>query len=548
MSRYFIYCRKSSESEDRQILSIESQRAELERFAKQRGLQVSDVLLESKSAKAPGRPVFGQLLRRLERREAQGVLCWKLDRLARNAIDGGALIWAMKQHGLEILTPTQTFRPQDDNTILLYIEFGMAEKYIDDLSRNVKRGNRAKLERGGWPGRAPEGYVNDRLNKTLEADATRFTLLRRAWDHLLTGRYSIRQIWTTLNHDWGYRTSNRRPLALNSLYKIFTNPFYYGVMERKEGTFPGAHRPIIQEAEFWRAQAILGKRGRPHPKKYFFPYSGLIRCGECGCSITAEAKVNRYGSPYTYYHCTRKRPCHQRAIEVRALEKQFATYLERLAMPPAFLDWAFAQLETVHTRDEVHRQAVEESLHQAIASTQAQLARLRSMRTRELITEEEFVEDRRELMKQLADLSDKIAPTSGADAPERDLATFAALTLAARAYEWFREGDPDTKRSLMSILGSNLSLKDKRLTIEAAEPFSRLTDKPATEPQRIAWDRTLTNLGAMRLSREISAQKLTWCALVDGVRTFFDGSERTERLTASVLDLLRRQEILQNTA
>src|SRR5262249_4804084 len=151
MSRYFIYCRKSTESEDRQVLSIDAQRDELLRLAEHRNLVIAEILTEAKSAKAPGRPVFSTMIERLKGGEAQGVICWKPDRLARNPLDGGLLLWTMKTHGVEILTPSQSFRQGDDNKILLHIEFGMAEKYIDDLSKNVRRGNRAKIEHGGWP-------------------------------------------------------------------------------------------------------------------------------------------------------------------------------------------------------------------------------------------------------------------------------------------------------------------------------------------------------------------------------------------------------------
>ncbi len=159
MPGYFIYCRKSSEAEDRQVLSIESQTRELEEIAAKLNLPVLEILSESKSAKEPGRPVFNAMMQRLYRGEAAGIICWKLDRLARNPVDGGSIIWAIKQHGIKVVTPAQSYAHQDDNIILMYIEFGMAQKYVDDLSKNVKRGLKTKIEKGWYPGVAPLGYL-----------------------------------------------------------------------------------------------------------------------------------------------------------------------------------------------------------------------------------------------------------------------------------------------------------------------------------------------------------------------------------------------------
>src|SRR3979409_1829906 len=152
MPGHFIYCRKSSEAEDRQVLSIESQTRELEQHALKLNLPVTEILTESKSAKEPGRPVFNQMMQRLYRGDAEGIICWKLDRLARNPVDGGSVIWAVKDYDTKVMTPAQSFRREDDNIILMYMEFGMAQKQIDDLSKNVKRGLGTKVENGWYPG------------------------------------------------------------------------------------------------------------------------------------------------------------------------------------------------------------------------------------------------------------------------------------------------------------------------------------------------------------------------------------------------------------
>src|SRR5437899_2006737 len=95
-AKYFLYARKSSESEDRQVASIDSQIENMKNDAAREHLEIIDVLSEAQSAKAPGRPVFSRMIERIRRGEAQGIICWKLDRLARNPVDGGQVSWMLQ--------------------------------------------------------------------------------------------------------------------------------------------------------------------------------------------------------------------------------------------------------------------------------------------------------------------------------------------------------------------------------------------------------------------------------------------------------------------
>jgi len=186
MPRYILYCRKSSESEDRQVLSIESQINELKRLAERLNLQVVVVLSESKSAKQPGRPIFDEVIKSIYQGKADGIICWKLDRLARNPIDGGRIIWMLQQG---IIKHIQTFDREyypEDNVLMMNMEFGMANQFVLDLSKNVKRGLKAKAEKGWLPSAPPLGYLNDRTitrgRSEIIKDPERFNIVKKMWN------------------------------------------------------------------------------------------------------------------------------------------------------------------------------------------------------------------------------------------------------------------------------------------------------------------------------------------------------------------------------
>src|ERR1043165_9596000 len=147
MLKHFVYSRKSTEDEDRQILSIDAQLSELNAIAQQNRLTVIERVTESKSAKEPGRAVFNEMIRRIESGEANAILTWKLDRLARNFDDGGKII-GMLQRGTiqEIRTFEKSYLPTD-NVLMIAVELGMANQYVRDLSVNIRRGIREKIRR-----------------------------------------------------------------------------------------------------------------------------------------------------------------------------------------------------------------------------------------------------------------------------------------------------------------------------------------------------------------------------------------------------------------
>src|SRR3990167_6052094 len=223
--KYFLYARKSSESEDRQVQSIDDQKNRLKQLASDLSLDIKKIYTEAKSAKKPNnRPVFDEMIERIENGEADGILCWQINRLSRNPIDSGKLSWLLQQGILKsIQTIDRQYLP-DDNVLIFSVESGAANQFILDLSKNTKRGMRGKLERGWQTGIASLGYLNDKENKVITKDPERFSLIRKMWDLMLTGHYTPPKILEIVNNEWGFTTRKFKrmggnPLSRSGIYK-----------------------------------------------------------------------------------------------------------------------------------------------------------------------------------------------------------------------------------------------------------------------------------------------------------------------------------------
>ena len=477
--KYFVYCRKSTESEDRQVLSIESQCNELRRaFGGALDVEIVDVYREAASAKAPGRKLFNEMLMRIGQGDASGIIAWHPDRLARNSIDGGQVIYLLDRGILKDMKfATQSFENNPQGKFMLSITFGYSKYYVDSLSENVKRGNRTKVEKGWRPNRAPLGYCNDRETKTIIKDPVRFPLIRNMFELMLTGSYSPTRIAFIARDEWGLTTPQRKRsggavLAVGSAYKIFTNPFYAGIIVWNGQTYPGKHEPVVNLDEFKRVQKLIERPGRSRPQRQVFAFTGMIHCGACGLMVTAEQKVNRFGSRYTYYHCTKRRLvplCRQPSIEIKELELQLVRFLEQLTIGDRVHRAIIAQLNALKDHWNTEGDARTRSVETALRGITTELSELTGLRLRNILTDEEFLSKRRGLQQEQLRLTqqlDRLRAEANRFEPIEDV-----ILCNSQAASWFDRGDDQSKKLIVETVCSNLALKDKILNIEAKKPF-----------------------------------------------------------------------------
>ena len=462
--QYFLYARKSTDVEDKQILSIEAQLAELRAFAKRDGLNVVEEFVEKKSAKMPGRPMFGEMMARIQKGEAQGIVCWKIDRLARNPVDGGQIQWLLQNGNIAHIQTHDRGYYSADNVLMMSVELGMATEYIRQLSANTSRGLKHKARMGIYPGVAPFGYQNDPSTKTVVVHRKNAKLVKKIFELYATGTVNLENMSDILEKAGVLSRGNIR-INISRISFIFQNPFYYGHFRYTGEIHEGKHEPLVTKDLWDRANAVLRGRGRrPSTKADPRPFCGLLRCETCNMSITGENRLKRQVSGkvhhYVYYHCSKKSKivaCDEGSVRGEILDRQLSALLVDYAMPK---EWVAPLSDMLDREAQTATQTASEAvqgLRERVQELSRNLARLTDVYVAQDIERDDYLARRRALMSEKKSVEEKI---------DRHLRTPSAWIEPTR--EWIKDASmleeiaktddlPSKKISLQKIFGSNLT-------------------------------------------------------------------------------------------
>ena len=487
--KLFLYARRSSdESSDKQAQSIEDQISCLRPVAARHGYKIVEIIEESKSSKQPFiRPKFTDMLERIEKGEADGILTWHINRLSRNPVDSGTLGWMLQKGEIKVIQTMEREYLPEDNVLLFSVEGAMANQYIRDLAVVSRRGMQSKADKGWLPSRAPLGYLNNVISNEIEVDADRWDMVRKMWDLLLTGNYTVPQIQKIANEDWGFLTpkfkrSGNGPIALSSMYSMFTKQFYTGVFEWSGDVYAGNHPAMVTVDEFDKAQIVLGRQGKPRNQVHESAYTGTVNCAKCGGMVTCTVKkkiVEKTGElkTYVYYNCTKKnrdergkRFCKQKPVTLEDFESQVDIELERSAILPQFQEWAIDIINKRNDNEIKDRSKIYEQQQKAYSQTQQQLDTLTQMRYKDLIDDEEFVKEKTEIKRKLGKLKLQLNSTENRAEKWLEL-TEKTFNFARYARKEFMNGTIEQKRAIFSALGQNFTLDDQKVYITPSDWF-----------------------------------------------------------------------------
>ena len=404
--KYILYARKSTEEDDRQVLSIEAQLVELQEYAAKEKLEIVASFQEAKTAKEPGRIKFAEMLSLIERGKADGIISWHPDRLARNSVDGGKIIHFVDRGLIKSLKfPTFWFETTPQGLFMLNIAFGQSKYFVDNLRENVKRGLRQKIRNGVWPGWAPVGYLNNAKTRGIDVDSEKAPKVRKLFEMYAAGAYTLHSLanWCR-KHD--LQGNLGKEIALSNVQSILQNIFYIGLMKYGGEIYEGQHEPLISKKLFDKCQEVMAKRGKFHEvRKKEFAFLGLLKCASCGASITAEKQKG-----HNYYRCTKKKGICQEKHYLReeALTEQITSYLQKVSLSNQDTEKVLAALDNEQDKAREVAQAEVSVLKEQLAQVEAKLQKLLDIYLSDALSTEEYAAKKQSLLSEKMSLNEKI--------------------------------------------------------------------------------------------------------------------------------------------
>ena len=499
MTKYILYARKSTDVEDKQVLSIEAQITELKDFAKKLDLSVVDTLIEKQTAKKPGRPIFGKMLERIENGEADGILAWLPDRLSRNSIDSGQIIYMLDENQIiDLKFPHFWFQNTPQGKYMLANEFNSSKQYVDNLSVNTKRGLRAKVRAGHCPRLAPVGYVNDIKTKTILVDKKLADVVRQAFELYACSNKTLDDIATFLFvNDIKTRGRRKTKADLKSaggrqwhatrVKYMLSDVFYYGHFKYSGVVYEGRHTPIIDKQLFDKVQGVLAGRG--HTQKRATspqPLNMLVRCGNCDCFVTGAHKIKRQQNgnvhEYTYYRCTHKKKtveCREKEVREFVLAKQLVPILHSFALQKEWREFMVSRLNQDQTTVHNESQAIIRGIRDQLDAIHTKLKRLFDLYLEGDIDRNDYKDRQAELMSEKKSLESKVERVlTQADHWIEPFRSWIETAVSICSIDE-KSDHSEITRAFRQIKGLNLKMQNKKLVASR--------DTKSHSPQENTW-------------------------------------------------------------
>lgn len=306
LRRAAIYGRYSSHTQ--KDTSIEQQFLEIRQYCRQQDIYIVEEYADrALSGTTDTRPEFQRMMRDASRGKFNLVVCWKVDRFARNRYDSAMYKARLKKHDIKVLYAKESIPDGPEGILLESILEGSAEYYSANLAQNIKRGlNANAMECKVTSGYLPLGYTKG-PDLRYQIDPAGAEIVRRIFQMYCSGT-STKAICETLNN-MGCRTKRGAQFNKNSLRSILSNERYTGVYIydniRTEGGVPA----IIDKETFLKAQEMLDYHAKAPAASYDAPYllTGKLFCGHCGEPMIGMSGHGKSGNTFSYYACANKR-------------------------------------------------------------------------------------------------------------------------------------------------------------------------------------------------------------------------------------------------
>ena len=473
-----IFSRVSSKEQEETGYSLEAQECLLKDYAKDKGFKVEKIYKVTESASGKQvRIMFTEMIQFVKSKNINIILCEKIDRLTRNLKDAAiASDWVMDGENNEIHFVKENFvvnkNTRAHENLMWDVKVAMARYYTNNLSEEVKKGQKQKIRDGHYPSKPPLGYktIGDKGHKIHVIDDKVAPFIKQMFTLYATGNYSTPSLGEKM-FELGFRSRSGSQVVKSKIYDLLSDPFFYGKFLWNNEIYQGKQEPIISKDLFDQVQVNLKRTSSPYHNKHFVEFRNKVFCGSCNRTVTWECqKGHWYGA---CKQCKAQLSKDKQYIRQSVLEDDLLARICSVApKDEQILTVLNKALKESHSEEIKLHEAQVESINNSLQRIQQRKRKMYDDRLDERITIQEYDQRIKTFTQEEEDLVEALGKLKSNNT-EFYKVGIAIHSLALRAKDIYLsdKATVEERRLLLSYVFSNITVLRGNITAEYTKGF-----------------------------------------------------------------------------